>query len=96
MAIDDPVAARRGAGLGVLARFDRSVDEVIAQVADVVQRGLRRSEASSGTVEFGIKIAGEAGFIVAKTPDEGTFRITLNYDRYETPSPRVNPGEDLP
>ncbi len=79
VAVDDPIAARRGAGLGVLARFDHTVDEVIAQVAHVVEGGLRESRATSGTVQFGIKIDGEAGFIVSKTPEDGTFRITLNY-----------------
>jgi hypothetical protein len=72
-------SVRTGEGRGVRAQFDEEVGYVISTVAAAVERGLNPSRADEVTVEFGISIHAEAGFIVSAEAASGTFRVTLSY-----------------
>ena len=77
------LAARPDPGQAV-ARASRSLSESLEQLQPVLQTVKDKLVASAPehfTVEFGVKLGGEAGIIWAKGTAEVNLKITMTWDR---------------
>jgi len=64
------------------ARARRALDEVLLELAPSLRRildGLRSLSPQDTTVEFGIKMGGETGVIIAKGTAEVNFKVTMTW-----------------
>jgi hypothetical protein len=61
--------------------------EHLKPVLHTVKENLAGSAPNHFTVEFGIKLGGESGIILAKGTAEVNFKITMTWDRSQGPAP---------
>jgi hypothetical protein len=68
------------AGAGNLAGRVREAVEPAVEAAKVVLDKFREAGPDSVEVRFGVKVNGEANWIVAKAATEGSFEVTLTWN----------------
>jgi hypothetical protein len=77
-------AARRTDGIVAESgrRFDEMIDNVRPMASTVVEK-LRAGDSSLSevTLEFGLKLTFSAGAVIASSSGEGTFKVTMKWDR---------------
>jgi len=79
-----------GRGEDGIVQAGESLEAALRQVlptARVLVDTLSQLKASSVTVEFGIKLSGEANVVVAKTSVEGHFTVQLAFQSTASDSP---------
>ena len=74
----DAPYGRAAAGIGERARIDNSLGEVIAQISRSVA-ARHASDAKSVTIQFGITLTSEAGFVVSRGRDGSHFVVTMEF-----------------
>ena len=73
--------AEPGRAVATLSRtLEESLDSLSATVTGLV-RSLRAAGPESFDVEFGVKLGGETGVILAKGTGEVSFTVTLHWSR---------------
>lgn len=74
------------AGTGGLAGRVRDAVAPAVEAAKVVLDKIKDARPESVEVKFGVKVNGEANWIVAKTSTEGSFEVTLTWKPTDSPS----------
>lgn len=69
------------AGTGDLTRQVREAVEPAVEAAKAVLDRIREARPDQVEVKFGVKVNGEANWIVAKAATEGSFEVTLTWSR---------------
>jgi len=70
-----------------LVNAGRTLEAAFAHVvpcARAILRALGELEAAEVNVEFGIKLSGEAGVLIARSSAEGHFNVRMAFNREET------------
>lgn len=67
------------AGAGNLAGRVRDAVEPAVEAAKVVLDKMKEARPESVEVKFGVKVNGEANWVVAKAATEGSFEVTLTW-----------------
>lgn len=75
----DPGANWNDAGAGDLAGRVRDAVKPAVEAAKVVLEKAKEAGPDSVEVKFGVKITGQASWIVAKAATEGSFEVTLTW-----------------
>jgi hypothetical protein len=65
--------------------WENALDGVREAIESLVAT-LRRSSPGEVSIEFGIRVTGESGAIIAKTPEEGNFKIVVSYSSRDSES----------
>jgi hypothetical protein len=89
--VDDSRGPHRVAREGQVAEAGRRLEDVLAQARPAVRAVLASMSdlaADEREVEFGLKLTGEAGVVVAKTAVEGNFVLRLKWVR-----PQATPND---
>jgi NTP-dependent ternary system trypsin peptidase co-occuring protein len=63
--------------------LEESLGGISAALRDIVAE-LHSAEVSAIDVELGLKLSGEAGFVVAKAGAEANFRVLVHWERPKT------------
>jgi hypothetical protein len=75
----DPGPGWRPAGTKELAGQVRIAVEPAVDAAKVVLEKIKEAAPDGVEVKFGVKVSGEANWIIAKAATEGNFEITLTW-----------------
>lgn len=82
---DDDVGVRRvSRGSDGVLQASRRLTDALSGVRQAAQESievLQRLSPETIEMEFGVKLAGEAGAVIAKTAAEGHFTVTLSWVR---------------
>ena len=74
-----------GDGAALIERSERTLEESLGGIGDALQHivsELRHApEVKSVDVELGLRLTGEAGFVVAKCGAEANFRVQVRWER---------------
>ncbi len=62
--------------------FDEALNQVIPVVKKIIDR-LRGLAPNEGNVQFGIKLSGQIGAVLASAQAEGNFQVTLSWKKQE-------------
>lgn len=68
---------------GGIAQAKQTFEEALshlATIADKVKSQIETSRCDSASVEFGVKLSGETGVVLAKASTEAHLKITLKWD----------------
>lgn len=90
--IEPPVGYRQVGAAEVIGRVRAAVEPAVLAARDVLDRVKALSPAEV-EVKFGIKVSGEAGWIVAKTAGEANFEVTLTWKSEAGGSPPEEAGD---
>lgn len=79
-----------GGGAGAFHRTGVAIEALLGQIRDIVRplkEGLEAEvkNASEIGIEFGVKVGGKAGLIVAATEVEGNIKVSLKWQRTNPP-----------
>ena len=80
-----PAGAKEVAG-----RFREAVEPAV-EAAKIVLEKVKDAKPSEVEVKFGIKVTGEANWIVARAATEGSFEVTLTWSAAEGTAPPAEP-----
>lgn len=75
----DPGTGWDQAGAGDLAGRVRDAVEPAVEAAKVVLDKIKEAKPDGVEVKFGVKVNGEANWVVAKAATEGSFEVTLTW-----------------
>jgi hypothetical protein len=74
-----------GDGAALIERSERTLEESLGGIGDALQHivsELRHApEVKAVDVELGLRLTGEAGFVVAKCGAEANFRVQVRWER---------------
>jgi hypothetical protein len=75
---------------GAVVRTGQAIETLLAQVGEIVgplYQGIsaKLADASEISMEFGVKVGGKAGIIVAATEIEGNFKVSVKWQRTKAP-----------
>ena len=85
---DNSLYHSASAGRGELVRVDQGVGRTISRLATEVSRALQATRSredpearstSGATVEFGLKLDAEAGFVISRGREDASIVITLQF-----------------
>jgi len=79
------------AGAKEVAGRVREAVEPAVEAAKIVLEKVKDAKPSEVEVKFGIKVTGEASWIVARAATEGSFEVTLTWSAAEGPAALSDP-----
>lgn len=80
-----------GDGAALIERSERTLEDALGGIGDALQHivsELRHApEVKAVDVELGLRLSGEAGFVVAKCGAEANFRVLVHWERRDAVPP---------
>lgn len=87
----EPESGWHPAGAKEVAGRVREAVEPAVEAAKIVLEKVKDAKPSGVEVKFGIKVTGEANWIVARAATEGSFEVTLTWSAAEGPAAPADP-----